>query len=230
MKKGLLVLALLTILGFISSDLLAWGGPGYRGYGPGWGMGPGMMWGYGGNGPGGWGNYPYDYSGRKIKEHELRQIAQNYLRSTGDPDLTFTGYIEYGPGYAIGFKEKSSGLHAFEIYINKINESVYPEMGPYMMWNLKYGHMMMMGGYYYYRSASQMPVTEEKAVSLAKEFIKASFPKASLDNDAEVFYGFYEFVIKEDGKPYTHLFINGYSGQYWFWNPHGPIIQIRKFK
>jgi len=54
MKKGLLVLAVLTILGFASSDLLAQGGPGYGGYGgygggygPGWGMGPGMMWGYG---------------------------------------------------------------------------------------------------------------------------------------------------------------------------------------
>jgi putative membrane protein len=53
MRKGLLVLTLLTVSGFTSADLLAWGGPGYGGYGgycggygPGWGMGPGM-WGYG---------------------------------------------------------------------------------------------------------------------------------------------------------------------------------------
>jgi len=243
MKKTVFFLCLAIFVGFtfFSSIVLSQPGPGYGpngpgmmwggggtgygpgmmggGYGPGYGMGPGMM---------GWGNYPYAYPGKKIDENELKQIAQNYLHTTGNPDLTFTGYIEYAPGYAIGFKEKSSGIHAFEIYIDKIYESAYPEMGPYMMWNTKYGHMMM--GNYSYGSASQMSITEKKAKSLAEEYIKSLLPNASLDNDIETFYGFYEFVIKVDGKPYSHLFVNGYTGQDWYWNPHGPIIQIKKFK
>jgi hypothetical protein len=98
-------------------------------------------------------------------------------------------------------------------------------MGPYMMWNTRYGHMSMM-----FYGAPQMSISEGRAKSLAKEFIKASFSNASLENDVEVFYGFYEFVIKVEGKPYSHLFINGYTGQDWYWNPHGPIIQIKKFQ
>jgi putative membrane protein len=53
MKKGLIAIATAIMFGFASSsELLARGGWGYGGYGPGYGMGPGMMWGYGGYGPG----------------------------------------------------------------------------------------------------------------------------------------------------------------------------------
>jgi putative membrane protein len=53
MKRGLFTIATALILGLApSSALLARGGWGYGGYGPGWGMGPGMMWGWGGYGPG----------------------------------------------------------------------------------------------------------------------------------------------------------------------------------
>lgn len=211
-------------------------GPGMMGgYGGGYGMGPGMMGGYGqgnGYGPGMMGsgnyNYPNAYTRKKIEEKKLKAIAEDYLSSTGDSDLTFTGYIEYAPGYAVGFKEKSTGLHAFEIYIDKQSESVYLEMGPYMMWNAKYGHMGMMGGYSYNPTA-QMPISEKKAINLAEDYIKGYFPKATVDKDAETFYGFYEFVIKVNGKPFSHLFINGYTGQYWYFNPHGRIFQIKKF-
>lgn len=207
-------------------------GPGMMGSGSGYGMMGGNGKGYG-YGPGmmGWGNdnYPYTYSRKKIEENQLKEIAQDYLQSTGDPDLSFTGYIEYGSGYAVGFKEKNTGIHAFEIYIDKGSEAVYLEMGPYMMWNTKYRHMGMMEGYSY-NSAAQLPVSEKQAKNLAEEYVKASLPNAAVDNDVETFYGFYEFVLKMNNKPFSHLFINGYSGQYWYWNPHGHIIQIKSFK
>ena len=84
-------------------------GPGMMGSGSGYGMMGGNGKGYG-YGPGmmGWGNdnYPYTYSRKKIEENQLKEIAQDYLQSTGDPDLSFTGYIEYGSGYAVGFKRE----------------------------------------------------------------------------------------------------------------------------
>jgi len=244
MKKTIFIISLVLAVAFVlgtatvqsQTDSGGYGyGMGQGMMGGGYGSGYGMMGRYGGgNGYGqgmmGWGNdnYPNAYSRKKIETNQLKEIAQDYLESTGNPDLTFTGYIEYGPGYAIGFKEKSSGIHAFEIYIDKSSESVYLEMGPYMMWNTKYGHMGMMEGYSY-DSAAQLPVSEKKAKSLAEEYVKASLPNAAVDNDVETFYGFYEFVIKMNNKPFSHLFINGYTGKYWYFNPHGSIIKIRKF-
>jgi len=89
MKKGLLAIAIAIMMGFASSDLLAQGGPGYGGYGPGYGMGPGMMGGYGGYGGGygpGWGMGPgmmWGYGNGP----EAREIMNNYLSSLRNPNL-----------------------------------------------------------------------------------------------------------------------------------------------
>ena len=51
---------------------------------------------------------------------------------------------EYTQNFYVLFKEKSTGIGAFEMLIDKYTGSIYPEMGPNMMWNTKYG--MMNGG------------------------------------------------------------------------------------
>jgi hypothetical protein len=107
MKKGLLAIAIAIMMGFASSGLLAQGGPGYGGYGPGygmgpgmmggyggygggygpgWGMGPGMMWGYGGYGPGYGPQYQQPY-GRAVNKAEATEIMNNVLSSLRNPNL-----------------------------------------------------------------------------------------------------------------------------------------------
>jgi hypothetical protein len=43
--------------------------------------------------------------------------------------------------------EKSTNIGAFELLVDPVNRSVFPEYGPNMMWNLKYGMMSGSGGY-----------------------------------------------------------------------------------
>src|SRR3990172_6102115 len=46
-------------------------------------------------------------------------------------------------------KESETGLGAFELLVDPASQVAYPEYGPNMMWNLKYGglgHNSMMGG------------------------------------------------------------------------------------
>ena len=71
-------------------------------------------------------------------------IAQNYLTRIGNPDLAVTQVEEYSLNLYVQISEKSTGIGAFEMIVDKYTGSIYPEMGPNMMWNTKYG--MMSGG------------------------------------------------------------------------------------
>ena len=51
--------------------------------------------------------------------------------------------MEMQYNFYIEVKEKDTGVHAFELLVNPYSGAVYPEPGPNMMWNTKYG---MMGG------------------------------------------------------------------------------------
>lgn len=60
-------------------------------------------------------------------------------------DLKAASQIEeYTNSLYFQVNEASTGKGAFELLINKQTCSIYPEMGPNMMWNTKYG--IMRGG------------------------------------------------------------------------------------
>jgi len=64
-----------------------------------------------------------------------------YLENTGNTDLVIAEIIEFDNHFYAGIKEISTGKYAIELLVNRYTGSVYPEMGPNMMWNTKYGHM-----------------------------------------------------------------------------------------
>ena len=69
-------------------------------------------------------------------------LAQNYK----DPDLEDIGLIEFEKNFYAQVAEKSTEINAFELLIDPYTGAVWPEYGPNMMWNTKYGHMSGMGG------------------------------------------------------------------------------------
>jgi hypothetical protein len=138
MKKGLLALAVSVMLGLASTPLLAQGGPGYGGYGPGWGMGPGMMWGYGGYGGGygpGWGMGPgmmwgYGYGpgygpgyqqpyARAVNKTEARQIMENYMSSIRNPNLKLGEVREKGGDFEADILTKKGNDVVNKIFVDK---------------------------------------------------------------------------------------------------------------
>ena len=84
---------------------------------------------------------PYAYTGTPLTITQVQTIAQNYVASTGNPDLVVKQIEEYSANFYVQVNEKSTGNGAFELLINKYTGSIYPEMGPNMMWNTKYGMM-----------------------------------------------------------------------------------------
>ncbi|MHB8648147.1 MAG: hypothetical protein ACYDAR_20390, partial [Thermomicrobiales bacterium] len=109
-------------------------GSGYPGAMPGGVMqgGPsGMM-----NGPGG--TIP---TGQPVTIDQAQQAVQTYLDRYGNADLAVDEVMAFQNNFYAIVTEKSSGTKAFEVLIDRNTGTVFPEYGPNMMWNTKYGMM-----------------------------------------------------------------------------------------
>jgi hypothetical protein len=143
--------------------------------------------------------------------------------------------------------EKSTGIGAMELLVDPSNLSVFPEYGPNMMWNLKYGHMsgmmggqtgmmggsQMMGGYGMMgnrnanpgSAAATMTVTADQGAKIAQQYLDKQFPGDQAATDPDPFYGYYTIDIMKDGKPTGMLSVNGFSGQVFLHTWHGTFIE-----
>ena len=111
--------------------------------------------------------------------------------------------------------ETDSGIGAMELLIEPVTLTVYPEHGPNMMWNLKYGMMAgensfgMMGGSMMGSGTKidpvvEMLVTEDEAADLAQEYLDRVYPGSEADEHADQFYGYYTLHIENDGEIFIH--------------------------
>jgi hypothetical protein len=168
---------------------------------------------------------PYTTSTHQVNITTAQTIAQNYVTSTGNPDLVVKQVEEYQANYYVQVNEKSTGNGAFELLINKYTGSIYPEMGPNMMWNTKYG-MMRSGalGGIYGNPTTTMIVTKAQATTDAQQYLTAYLPGTST-GDVTAFNGYYTVEVVNGTTPYGMLSVNGYSGQVWFHTWHGAFIQ-----
>lgn len=187
--------------------------------GSGAGYGRGMM---GGNDAGGYCGAGaaggYGANATPITIEKARDAAEQYLASTGDSDLKLSEVMEFDNNFYAGVKEKSTGTHAFELLVNKYNGNVFPEMGPNMMWNTKYGHMN------WNNNSAQTTVTEEQALKNAQAYLDKELPGAKT-GDADAFYGYYTIEVLKDSKIYGMLSINSYTGAPWYHNWHGAFVK-----
>lgn len=223
-------------------------------YGPG-----GMMAGQGGmmNGQGG----PGMMSGNGYNNADLTPLtvdqakaaAEKYLANLDNSDLKIAEVMIFNNNAYVVVKEASTGNGAFELLVDSGSEPAYPEHGPNMMWNLKYGGlnhqnmmgnnggmmgmmggnggmMTMMGGSGWDSTipadvSSEMTVTPEQAIEYAQKYIDTNISGATAATDAIKFYGYYTLDFEKDGKVAGMLSVNGYSGQVFLHAWHGTFIE-----
>lgn len=152
--------------------------------------------------------------GNPISHERAVEIAEAYLRSLNNPDFTIGEFEEYSNNFYLSIVEKSSGIGAIELIIDRYSGVIHPEPQS-MMWNTKYGMMARLSG--------EQRVTEAEAIKIAKEFLKATYPNTEV-SEVVAYYGYYTLMTTSNGEHYGMLSVNGYSGAVWYHMWHGPFI------
>jgi hypothetical protein len=191
---------------------------GYRG----WGMMNGRYW----------TGTQRNSSGNALTLDQAVEAASQYLAAYGNPDLTVTEVMEFTENFYAEVEEKSSGIHAFELLIDRYTGAVYPEPGPNMMWNIKYGHMggsRMMGGWGS-RQTGSASVTAEQALDFAQQWLDQNLPGTLVAEQADAFYGYYTIHVMKDGQVYGMLSVNDYTGEAWYHTWHGNFVEMKELE
>lgn len=158
-------------------------------------------------------------------------IAERYLASLNNPDLAIDEIMEFEQNFYVIYYEKSTEIGAFEMLIDKVTGRIFPEYGPNMMWNTKYGHAGMMGGGmmrpHGQSPSAQMPISQDEAMPIAQNLLDRISP-GTIAEDPHPFYGYYTIHVTENEEIYGMLSVNGYDGEVWYHNWHGAYIQSRE--
>ena len=211
----LLSLGAVLALGLLTACNTSWGA-----------MGPSMM----GRGGPGWGA---GGSGTPLTLDEAIGQAERYVNSLGVPGLQLSEIMEFDNQFYVAVEEADTGMHAFEILVDRYSGAIYPEPGPNMMWNRKYGGMMgrgMMGGGVgsgYGSGLEPMPVGPEQAREIAQRYLDGTMPGAAVSDEADAFYGYYTMHFLRDGRIAGMLSVNGYTGEVWLHAWHGKFLGMR---
>lgn len=199
------------------------------GYG---GYGPGMMGSYGygrmGGMMGGYGNryQTYPNASTPLTIDQAAEAARQYLSVYRNPDLALTEVMEFSNHFYAEVKETSTGIHAFEVLIDRYTGIVSPEPGPNVMWNTKYGHMG--GGWS--QAGSATAVTPEQARANAQQWLNVYLPGTTAAEESDLFYGYYTVHVMKGGQVYNMLSVNGYSGAIWYHTWHGDFVKSKEME
>ena len=189
--------------------------------------------------PGMMGRFNNKTTGTPLTVDESKLAVESYLTSLNNSDLTLKEVMVFNNNAYGLIVEKSTGKGALEVLVNPASKTVTPEVGPNMMWNLKYSPMGL-GGYGHgmmgtkgtygavqpsTANVAEMTVTAAQATQYAQEYLDKNIAGTKAASDPMAFYGYYTLDYTKDGKPVGMLSVNGYTGQVWLHTWHGTFIE-----
>src|SRR4030043_421257 len=137
---------------------------------------------------------PLLYSTTNVDRFEQAKALANQYLTGASSALKIKEIMEFANNFYVRVEEKSTGINAFELLVDRYTGRVMPEPGPNMMWNTKYGMMSgMMGGM---RGTSRgmptanMPVRAQNASRYAQEWLDLNNPGAKM-GARDTFSGYY---------------------------------------
>ncbi len=163
-------------------------------------------------------------TGQRLSIQQAVDILQRYVADLGG-NYRLYEVMEFQYNFYAIVVESDTGIGAFELLVNPYTGYIYPEPGPNMMWNTKYGmHYRMMG--WYNTPTADMPINPEQAEEIALNYLTNLFQGRNVEiMHPTRFYGYYTMDYKLDGRIHGMLSVNGFTGQVWYHSWHGQFIQ-----
>lgn len=155
---------------------------------------------------------------------EVEELTNEYLERSNLTDLEIVEIMEFSRNFYIEIYEADTGMGAMELLVDKSSGAIFPEYGPNMMWNLKYG---MHSRIPLSQNDLDMSISENEAVELAERYLAKIGIGELAGDEVEKFYGYYTIhTLNEDGDIAGMLSVNGFSGDVWYHNWHGIFIDM----
>jgi hypothetical protein len=155
---------------------------------------------------------------------EIEIQVNEYLAGNNLTHLSIAEIMEFSKNFYIEIHEIDTGMGAMELLVDKSSGAIFPEYGPNMMWNLKYG---MHSTIPLSQNEIDMSVSEDEAVELADRYLARAGTGEFAGDEVEKFYGYYTIhTLDQNGDIAGMLSVNGFSGDVWYHNWHGIFIDM----
>ena len=162
-----------------------------------------------------------------ISFDQVKLAAEKYLNDAGLQNVKVKEIMEFSNNFYIETVEEDTEFGAVELLFDKTNGAIFPEYGPNMIWNQKYGmHSGFAGNQY----KNNMAIDEEKAIELANSYLAKISQNEFAGDEGQKFYGYYTIdTVNKNGVVVGMLSVNGFTGQVWYHNWHGTFIGMEEY-
>lgn len=158
---------------------------------------------------------------------EVESILTDYIKNLGAvPDLHIGEIMIFDNHAYAQLVEEDTGVGAMEVLVDPVTQEVFPEYGPNMMWNQKYGMMDNMWHNNYPDQSNDMAISQDEAVVIAQEYLDDQYKGTLAEDHPDEFYGYYTLHILKNGEVSGMLSVNGYSGAVFYHRWHGKFIEM----
>jgi hypothetical protein len=155
---------------------------------------------------------------------EVEELTHQYLEGNDLQGLDIAEIMEFSRNFYIEVYEAETGIGAMELLVDKSTGAIFPEYGPNMMWNLKYG---MHSRIPLSQDDISMDIDEDKALELAERYLTRNNTGELAGDEVEKFYGYYTIhTLNKDGSIAGMLSVNGFTGDVWYHNWHGFFVDM----
>jgi len=155
---------------------------------------------------------------------DIGELTHEYLERNNLSGLEVAEIMEFSRNFYIEVYETDTGIGALELLVDKSSGAIFPEYGPSMMWNLKYGmHSQIPPS----QDDINMDIDEDEALELAERYLSKTNSGEIAGDEVEKFYGYYTIhTLDQEGSIAGMLSVNGFTGDVWYHNWHGLFIDM----
>jgi len=166
---------------------------------------------------------------KNISFDEVKPSVEKYLIDTGLKNIKIKEIMEFSNNFYIETVEEKTGFGAVELLLDKTSGAIFPEYGPNMMWNQKYGMMHSIIGSNQFEN--NMKIDEQKAIESANSYLAKISQNEFAVGEMPKFYGYYTIdTVNKNGTTVGMLSVNGFTGQVWYHSWHGTFIEMEEYE